>query len=139
MLQSRNITGVEVDPAYVYITTDKEVVQYNRLTQFIRFFSVVDNLPRQEGSLGTVLNGTQWTVMFTDGDCAGVRRERRSLRGTQARAHREQREQDHGPRLRPVERADAVRLQESISGIRNATTRGTPIFPLATASPRIAT
>jgi len=25
-LQSRNITGVEVDPSYVYITTDKEVV-----------------------------------------------------------------------------------------------------------------
>jgi len=66
-LKSRNITGVEVDPAYVYITTDKEVVQYNRLTQFIRFFTVVDNLTRTEGSLGTVLNGTLWTVLFTDG------------------------------------------------------------------------
>jgi hypothetical protein len=66
-LKSRNITGVEVDPSYVYITTDKEVAQYNRLTQFIRFFTVVDNLTRNEGSLGTVLNGTQWTVMFPEG------------------------------------------------------------------------
>ena len=65
-LQSRNITGVEVDPSYVYITTDKEVVQYNRLTRSIRFFTVVDNLTRTEGSLGTVLNGTLWTVMFPD-------------------------------------------------------------------------
>jgi len=65
-LQSRNITGVEVDPSYVYVTTDKEVVQYNRLTRSIRFFTVVDNLTRTEGSLGTVLNGTLWTVMFPD-------------------------------------------------------------------------
>ena len=67
-LKGRNITGVEVDPSYVYITTDKEVVQFNRLTQFIRFFALTDNLTRQEGSLGTVLNGTLWTVMFTDGN-----------------------------------------------------------------------
>jgi len=66
-LKGRTITGVEVDPSYVYITTDKEVVQFNRLTQFIRFFAITDNLTRQEGSLGTVLNGTLWTVMFTDG------------------------------------------------------------------------
>jgi hypothetical protein len=66
-LKSRNITGVEVDPSYVYITTDQEVVQYNRRTLSIRFFALVDNLTRQEGSLGTVLNGTLWTVMFTDG------------------------------------------------------------------------
>ena len=31
-LHSLNITGVEVDPSYVYITTDKEVAQYNRLS-----------------------------------------------------------------------------------------------------------
>ena len=66
-LKSRNITGVEVDPSYVYITTEKEVVQFNRLTRSIRFFTVVDNLTRTEGSIGTVLNGTQWTVMFAEG------------------------------------------------------------------------
>ncbi|MGA7740311.1 MAG: hypothetical protein ABSF35_07770 [Polyangia bacterium] len=66
-LKGRFITGVEVDPSYVWITTDKEVAQYNRLTQFIRFFTVVDNLTREEGSLGTVLNGSLWTVMFPDG------------------------------------------------------------------------
>jgi hypothetical protein len=65
-LHSLNITGVEVDPSYVYITTDKEVAQYNRLTQFIRFFTITDNLTRQDGSIGTVLNGTQWAVMFDD-------------------------------------------------------------------------
>ncbi|HJX64882.1 MAG TPA: hypothetical protein VJ860_13135 [Polyangia bacterium] len=65
-LQSRNITGVEVDPSYVYITTDKEVVQFNRLTRSIRFFALTDNLTRQEGSIGTVLNGALWTVMFPD-------------------------------------------------------------------------
>ena len=66
-LKSRNITGVEVDPSYVYITTDQEIAQFNRLTRSIRFFTITDNLTRQEGAIGTVLNGNLWTVMFADG------------------------------------------------------------------------
>jgi hypothetical protein len=66
-LESRNITGVETTPAYVYITTDKEVVQFNRLTRSIRRFTIVENLTRKEGNIGTLLNGSIWTVMFPDG------------------------------------------------------------------------
>ena len=66
-LESRNITGVEVTPDYVYITTDKEVVQFSRLTRSIRRFTLVDNLTQREGSLGTLLNGTLWSVMFPAG------------------------------------------------------------------------
>jgi len=66
-LESRNITGVEVTPDYVYITTDKEVVQFSRLTRIIRRFTIVENLTRREGSIGTLLNGSLWSVIFTEG------------------------------------------------------------------------
>ena len=65
-LESRDITGVEVTPDYVYITTDKEVVQFSRLTRLIRRFTIVENLTRREGSIGTLINGALWTVMFPD-------------------------------------------------------------------------
>jgi hypothetical protein len=66
-LESLNITGIEKTPDYVYITTDREVVQWSRLTRFIRRFTPVEGLTRKEGNLGTVLNGELWTVMFPDG------------------------------------------------------------------------
>jgi hypothetical protein len=141
-LQSRNITGVEVDPSYVYITTDKEVVQYNRLTRSIRFFTVVDNLTRTEGSLGTVLNGTLWTVMFPDTGAQVysvsldhfVEAKLALTRTTKARPP-------------PTRSPGSMRRRPTtlppnparLTGTPNATTRRTPIFPLATVSPRIAT
>jgi hypothetical protein len=65
-LESRNITGVEVTPDFVYIATDKELVQFYRPTRAIRRFTLVDNLTRKEGSIGTLLNGTMWSVMFPE-------------------------------------------------------------------------
>ncbi|HJX51407.1 MAG TPA: DUF6599 family protein, partial [Polyangia bacterium] len=66
-LESRNVSGVEVTPDYVYITTDKEVVQWSRLTRLIRRFTIVENLTRREGSTGTLLNGSLWSVVFPEG------------------------------------------------------------------------
>lgn len=66
-LESRTITGIEKTPDYVYITTEREVVQWSRLTTFIRRFTPVEGLTRKEGNIGTVLNGELWTVVFPDG------------------------------------------------------------------------
>jgi hypothetical protein len=66
-LGSKVIVGVEPGATYIYVTTDKEILQYNRLTQGIRRFTAADQLRRQEGSTGTLATAKFVTVMFADG------------------------------------------------------------------------
>lgn len=66
-LGSKSIIGVEPTSSYIYITTSKEILQYNKLTFAIRRFTAADGLTRQEGSLGTLNLGSFVTVMFADG------------------------------------------------------------------------
>jgi hypothetical protein len=66
-LGSKNIVGVEPTPAYTYFTTDKEILQYNKLTYAIRRFTTAERLSRQEGSTGTLATAKFVTVMFADG------------------------------------------------------------------------
>jgi hypothetical protein len=65
-LGSKMIVGVEPTTAYVFITTDKEILEYNRLTLAISRFTPAQGLNRQEGSTGTLNYGGFVTVMFPD-------------------------------------------------------------------------
>jgi hypothetical protein len=66
-LGSKMIVGVEPTPSYIYFTTDKEVLQYNKLTLAVRRFTAAERLSRQEGSTGTLATAKFVTVMFPDG------------------------------------------------------------------------
>lgn len=65
-LGSKMIVGVEPTSAYIYFTTDKEILQYNKLTQGIRRFTAAEQLRRQEGSTGTLASAKFVTVLFSD-------------------------------------------------------------------------
>jgi hypothetical protein len=65
-LGSKMIVGVEPTSAYVFITTDKEILEYNRLTTAISRFTPAQGLSRQEGATGTLSYGGFVTVMFPD-------------------------------------------------------------------------
>ncbi len=65
-LGSKTIVGVEPTSSYIYFTTDKEILQYNKLTLGIRRFTAADGPSRQEGSTGTLNLGSFVTVMFSD-------------------------------------------------------------------------
>jgi hypothetical protein len=65
-LGSKIIVGVEPGSTYTYITTDKEILQYNKLTLAIHRFTAADRLSRQEGSTGTLSSAAFVTVMFSD-------------------------------------------------------------------------
>ena len=65
-LGSKMIVGVEPTPSYIYFTTDKEILQYNKLTQGIRRFTAAEQLRRQEGSTGTLATAKFVTVLFSD-------------------------------------------------------------------------
>jgi hypothetical protein len=66
-LGSKMIVGVEPTPSYNYFITDKEILQYNKLTFAIRRFTAAERLSRQEGSTGTLATAKFVTVMFPDG------------------------------------------------------------------------
>jgi hypothetical protein len=66
-LTGKDIKGVEANSDYIYITTDKEIVQYNKLTRAIRRFTLADGLVRKEGAIGTLVAGGLYTVAFADG------------------------------------------------------------------------
>jgi hypothetical protein len=66
-LGSKIIVGVEPTPSYNYFTTDKEILQYNKLTYAIRRFTAAERLSRQEGSTGTLATAKFVTVLFADG------------------------------------------------------------------------
>jgi hypothetical protein len=65
-LGSQTIVGVETTSSYLYFTTDKEILQYNKLTLGIRRFTAAEGLRRQEGSTGTLSSTKFVTVMFPD-------------------------------------------------------------------------
>jgi len=66
-LGSKLIVGVEPGSSYTYFITDKEILQYNKLTLAIRRFSAAEGLRRQEGSMGSLSSAKFITVMFADG------------------------------------------------------------------------
>ncbi|MCH5377345.1 MAG: hypothetical protein JJ992_25565, partial [Planctomycetes bacterium] len=66
-LGSKMIVGVEPTPTYMYVTTDKEILQYNKLNQAIRRFTAAERLSRQEGSTGSLSTAKFVTIMFPDG------------------------------------------------------------------------
>ena len=49
------------------MTTDKGVAQYNETTNAFYHYSKADGLLRSEGALGTLLVGSQYTIVFPDG------------------------------------------------------------------------
>ena len=65
-LGSKAIVGVETTSSYLYFTTDKEILQYNKLTLAIRRFTSAERLSRQEGSTGSLVSAKFVTVMFSD-------------------------------------------------------------------------
>jgi hypothetical protein len=65
-LGSKMIVGVEIGDSYLYFTTDKEILQYNKRTLAIRRFTAAERLSRQEGSTGTLASNKFVTVMFSD-------------------------------------------------------------------------
>ena len=65
-LGSKMIVGVELFPSFIYFVTDKEILQYNKLTQGIRRFSESEQLRRQEGSTGSLSSANFVTVLFPD-------------------------------------------------------------------------
>jgi hypothetical protein len=66
-LGSRMIVGIETTTAYLYFVTDKEILQYNKLTLAIRRFTAAEQLTRQEGSTGSLITAKVFTAMFADG------------------------------------------------------------------------
>jgi len=65
-LGGKTILGIEPGPSYIYFVTDKEILQYNKLTLAIRRFTAAEGLRRQEGSTGSLSTGKFVTVMFPD-------------------------------------------------------------------------
>jgi hypothetical protein len=65
-LGSKTIVGVEPSSSYIYFVTDKEILQYNKLTLAIRRFTAAERLSRQEGSTGSLSSAKFVTVMFAD-------------------------------------------------------------------------
>jgi hypothetical protein len=65
-LGSKMIVGVEPTPSYTYFITDREILQYNKLTLGIRRFTAAEGLRRQEGSTGSLSTAKFVTVMFQD-------------------------------------------------------------------------
>ncbi len=64
-LESRSIRGVEPFSDYVFIATDAEVVQYNKLKSNLRRYTEeADGIPREAGARGTVLSGGQLLLVF---------------------------------------------------------------------------
>ncbi len=63
-LGSKMIVGVEPTSSYVYITTDKEILQYSRTSLAIHRWTAAEGLAHQEGSTGTLAQGGFFTVMF---------------------------------------------------------------------------
>ncbi|MBI3179242.1 MAG: hypothetical protein HYZ27_06245, partial [Deltaproteobacteria bacterium] len=67
VLESARIVGVETFTDYLFITTEKEIVQFHKTSRAIRRYAGADGLKRTEGATGTVLEGGLLTVLFTDG------------------------------------------------------------------------
>ena len=65
-LGSKMIVGIEPGSSYVYITTDKEVLQYSRSSMAIRRWTAAEGLTHQEGSTGTLAQANFFTVMFPE-------------------------------------------------------------------------
>jgi hypothetical protein len=65
-LGSKMIVGVEPTSSYVYITTDREILQYSRTSMAIRRWTSAEGLLHQEGSTGTLTQGGFFTVLFPD-------------------------------------------------------------------------
>ncbi|MBI5548464.1 MAG: hypothetical protein HY901_31665, partial [Deltaproteobacteria bacterium] len=66
-LEGRSIFGVETFTDYLFIATDKELAQYNKLNRSFKRFSAADGLARNLGATGSLLSGGLYTVMFADG------------------------------------------------------------------------
>jgi hypothetical protein len=66
-LEGKAIVGVETFTDYLFIVTDSEVVQFNKLNRSIRRFTEADGLARRKGGAGTLLSSGLFTVLFPDG------------------------------------------------------------------------
>ncbi|MBI5508434.1 MAG: hypothetical protein HY903_06760 [Deltaproteobacteria bacterium] len=66
-LESPSIRGIEPFTDYLFITTDKEVVQYHKINRSFRRFTEGDGIIRNAGAVGTLLSGSQLAMLFADG------------------------------------------------------------------------
>jgi len=65
-LGSKTIVGIEPGSSYNYFVTDKEILQYNKLTFGVRRFTAAEGLTRQDGAIGSLATAKFITVMFSD-------------------------------------------------------------------------
>ncbi len=66
-LEGKEIVDVETFSDYLFITTDKAVVQYYKPNHSIRRFTEADGIARQAGAEFTALAGGIFTIIFSDG------------------------------------------------------------------------
>jgi hypothetical protein len=66
-LKGKFIKGIEVFGDYLFITNEKEVVQFYKPTRAMTRFTEADGLLRQAGATGTLIGGGVFTMMFPDG------------------------------------------------------------------------
>lgn len=67
VLEGKAIEGVEPFVDYLFIVTDKEVIQFHKQKRTLRRFTEADGIPRREGAVGSLLSGSQLTLVFPDG------------------------------------------------------------------------
>jgi hypothetical protein len=80
-LEGRAMVGLEPFTDYLFITTDREVVQFHKTRRTIRRFTEADGLMRRAGARGTVLQGGQLVLLFADGaEVYDIQRDRWSSR-----------------------------------------------------------
>lgn len=81
-LAGRAIVGVEPFTDYLFIATDRELVQWHKARRTLRVFGAADGLARSEGARGTALYGGQLVLLFADGaEVYDIQRDRWSSRG----------------------------------------------------------
>lgn len=66
-LESQSIVGIEPFSDYLFIVTEKQVVQYHKVNRSFRPFTAADGMAREAGALGSLLSGGLLTLLFDDG------------------------------------------------------------------------
>ena len=80
-LEGRSIAGVEPFTDYLFIATDRELVQFHKTRRTLRRFTEADGLARRAGARGTALSGGQLILLFADGaEVYDIQRDRWSSR-----------------------------------------------------------
>jgi hypothetical protein len=66
-LTGKSVVGVELFTEYMFIATDQEIVQYNKLKRSLQRYTEADGLARHTGASGSLISGGILVVTFPDG------------------------------------------------------------------------